>query len=142
MNAKTSGTANRHLSCGVTKDSGHSCCPAACAARPLATMAPSLLGPEKTSTYQLPSEGRRQDDCLSRRMAFIKTRGSVLSETCRMSFSQTSDACGFSPLRQARCTRLSSLKAYESPPYRLAVHLHAFNFVFCIENFPPNLTAK
>lgn len=48
--------------------------PAACAARPLATAPPSLLGREKTSAHQSPSEGRRQEDCLSRRMAFIETR--------------------------------------------------------------------
>lgn len=72
----------------------------------------------------------------------------MLSETCPMSFSQTvsgvktSDARGFSLPAAGTVHRLPSLKAYESPPDRLAVHLHAFNFVFYIEDLPPNLAAK
>lgn len=51
-------------------------------------------------------------------------------------------ARGFSLPAAGTGHRLPSLKACESPPYRLVVHLHAFNFVFYIEDLPPNLAAK
>lgn len=122
--------------------------PAACAARPLATAPPSLLGREKTSAHQSPSEGRRQEDCLSRRMAFIETRVRAFRDMLYVLFTNCiwgqNKRCarGFSLPAAGTVHRLPSLKAFESPPYRLAVHLHAFNFVFYIEDLPPNLAAK